>query len=81
MHLHFPFSGIIIHKKNAACNRKSRKTPEKAVFFLKNQLTSAKNRAILGITCEWVLSFCALFASGAQGAGIRQGGKGSSDLI
>ena len=61
MHLHFLFNDGIIHKNTAACNRESRKTLEKAVFFVKNQLTSRKNRVILGITCEWVFSFCALF--------------------
>lgn len=36
MHLHFLFNDGIIHKNAAACNRKSCKTPEKAVFFVED---------------------------------------------
>ena len=77
MHLLFPYNGIIVHKTAAVCNGKRRKTPEKSGFFPKNRLTSPANRAILGITCEWVLSFCALFRFG-RGGGRSPGREAKS---
>ena len=48
MHLHFLFNDGIIHKNAAACNRKSCKTPEKAVFFCKKSVDLAEKPCYTG---------------------------------
>ena len=61
----------------AGSNRKWDETAKNTGFFCKKRLTGGGKCGIVGITCEWVLSFCALFRfGGAEGdhpAGRQKG--------
>ena len=59
--------GSIIHKMAAGSNRKWDETAKNTGFFCKKRLTGGGKCGIVGITCEWVLSFCALFRFGGAG--------------
>ena len=69
--------GSIIHKMAAGSNRKWDETAKNTGFFCKKRLTGGGKCGIVGITCEWVFSFCALFrferAEGDHPAGRQKG--------